>query len=178
MKATLSRPITLMVTGPVKPIRNDRRLCALPLLWLVLLALLCIGCRIPLPDSMRDGFDRTKEERLDHRIKEDPELSSLATLCSSIGELQNFKLLWRSASSHGKELHYYYASDIKPIDAAREIARNLDQNGWHTESNLSQHYSLFAFIKGQQMITVQYGGMGEADYGISCTKVDENISKR
>ena len=64
-------------------------------------------------------------------------------------------------------VYYYYRSSLPFSAASGPIAGFMQQNGWHSVTNRSMNYTI-AFEKDDLRTVVQYGGMGDADYGITC----------
>jgi hypothetical protein len=134
------------------------------------------GCRnIPVINSRMDDLERAREDRLSEIISQDDDLRNLANGCEQAGAVLNFKLIRRSATSNvdSRSLHYYYQSDAKLQHSFKAISQFLEAREWHPMENLSMNYTL-AYQKSDQRVIVQHGGMGDADYGITCQKIKQS----
>jgi len=130
-----------------------------------------MGCflqKVPVINEQLERAEKAKQAEIDSAISKNAELRSLAATCSTLGSLKSFKLIGRDIYSHGKAgLSYYYASEESYDDTYRTLSAYLSSNGWHSIESLSVNRT-FAFQKDDMRVTVQYGGIGTADYGITC----------
>jgi len=143
------------------------------------LLLICVGqsgClfrNIPIINSQIETYEKGKQERQNELISKNPDLQTLAKICEQLGSLQNFKLLSREMSSHSRPaLYYYYDSNISYTDTFKTFSAFLEQDGWHSTENVSIN-STFSYQKDDWRVIVQYGGMRDAEYGLTCEKASE-----
>lgn len=125
------------------------------------LGLCTLGCRGV------DPFISGREDRLDEIINRDARLLKLAEICSELGSIQDFKLLRRSIAKDGSALFYYYRSSKSFPDASAEYSKFLAGNGWKLTNN-SGLGRLEFYRKNGLIVDIQYGGIGDAEYGITC----------
>jgi hypothetical protein len=135
--------------------------------------LMLAGCglrSIPFVNKSLQNYDEEKEKRLDELISKNEELRLLAKVCQGLGSLRNFKLLSRSIATHGPpELYYYYHSDLPFSETTPVFTSFLESDGWRAFENSSMNPTI-AFRKDSFIVIIQHGGIGEAEYGITCGK--------
>lgn len=117
-----------------------------------------------------NSLNETREKELDEIISRNEDLKILADICTQLGSLQDFKLLRRSMSTHGEpELYFYFRSDKQFPEASKTFSTFLEQNSWRLleESRLGK---LEYYRKDNLEVNIQYGRIGDAEYGITCAK--------
>lgn len=129
-------------------------------------AMISAGCFVK---SLPDPFSYGREERLDELISKSERLTELANLCADLGSVQGFKLLRRSLAKDGSELYFYFNSD-KPFSAASELfSKYFYQMGWERLKE-SRTARMEYYGARDLKVDIQYGGIGDAEYGITCAK--------
>jgi len=122
----------------------------------------CVGSWLP------DPFSQVREKELDELINKSENLKALAEVCAELGRIQEFKLLRRSISKDGSELYYYFSSE-KPFPAASQLFSDyFSQRGWVRQDR--SQVARAEFYRNEKLaIDIQYGGIGDAEYGITCS---------
>jgi len=143
---------------------------------IVLLALLAVMClvpcclfrKIPAVNSQLTKYDEFQQRDVNKTIQGDENFRRVAAICDEIGDNEQFELLERQISGHGNPaVFYYYRSSIPMSDGFKNVSDFMKLNGWHSIENLSMNHSL-GFQKDDFRVIVQYGGMGDAEFGITC----------
>lgn len=134
----------------------------------------CFVRNIPSVNAVVRSYDQAKEKRINEFIKQSEIHQKLGSVCGELGALQNFELAGRDIATHGSpELYYYFRSKASLTDTRRILSQYLEKRGWHEIESLSMNYT-FAYQKDDLRVVVQYGGIGDADYGITCSKKSES----
>lgn len=134
----------------------------------------CLLKKIPAVNSQLNKYNQLRQRQIDKEIEGNEDYQRLALICGEIGSHQQFELLRRDMSVHGAPaVYYYYRSSLPFSMASAAITGLMERDGWHGVNNRSMNYTM-AFEKDDLRIVVQYGGMGDADYGITCKVKSES----
>lgn len=113
-------------------------------------------------------LDDLREVEIDKSIEKSERLKALASVCKELGDLENFELISRAMSTHEPDALYYYYRSEKPFAEVNAILlRFANDNDWSPFDNPSINPTIGIEKKGIRVI-LQYGGMREAQYGITC----------
>lgn len=134
----------------------------------ILLLVLTLSC------SPLRKLDELREREIDIAIERSNELKALASVCRELGDLEGFELLSRGRSTHGPDaLYYYYRSEKHLTDVNMILHRFAVDNGWSPLDNSSINPTT-AIEKNGTRVILQHGGMGTAQYGITCQMLSQN----
>ncbi len=135
--------------------------------WLVLTALLISFGTQGCVTSKGINSDAS-EARLERQIQGSSDLQALARICGDLGDLRGFVLRRRERNTHGRPaLYYYFNSPLSLDQTVGDFKNFFEAGGWQRIDAPIFPRSL-AFQKDETRVTIQYGGMREADYGITC----------
>jgi len=149
-------------------------------LTLTILALIVLvvvsGCirQNPLFRKIAEREDAKRIKYTDEAVAKSPELQELDRLCTKqIPLFTGFSPNGRFAGPTTKiELYYFYRSSATYAQVKTFYVNYFSQNGWTLTRQKEDGWgpSEFEFAKQPHKIIISHGGLGDADYAISCEK--------
>ena len=112
-------------------------------------------------------LDDLNSEQVEKEIARNPKFGEFAAICGKLGALDDFRLVRKSIGKDGSELYYYFQSSVRKSQASEAFSAYLLRDGW---SRLDQAGTgrMEVYKRNDLRVTIQYGGLTGADYGITC----------
>lgn len=126
----------------------------------------CVLKGLPVVNSAVKKWDEADKRAQDEFIEKTPDFRLLRDACEDKRPL-DFELLERSVMDRESPLiEYYYVSKIQKDEGFKRF-RLIFDSSWTEVENLSINPTI-AFQRGNVRAIVQYGGIRDADWSVSC----------